>query len=240
MAKKQGGAFIVKCVEAILTNKKGGDFYINVDMDDKTLEEYSPKKKLKELISKLSCGDRKAKVLFHVDEHRKMCPRTNEENDPGALFSKGAMETLADCGTVVATYIDKPDFLNPIGTSPDPVCRYPIGLPPIDIENLMKEYKLKDDNENHYHPFQFPFDKKILDREGKRLLATLKFKLAVKCASFHRMAHVHFPGDEFKLFCKNFKGAIDKTKIGENDNDDKKRKKAKEILKACSKECSVG
>ena len=54
------------------------------------------------------------------------------------------------------------------------------------------------------------------------------------------MAHVHFPGDEFTLFCKNFKGAIDKTKIGENDNDDKKRKKAKEILKACGKECSVG
>ena len=94
MAKKQGGAFIVKCVEAILINKKGGEFYINVGMDDKTLEEYSPKEKLKELISKLSSGDRKANILFHVDEHRKMCPRTNEENDPGALFSKGAMETL--------------------------------------------------------------------------------------------------------------------------------------------------
>ena len=185
LAENQG-AFIVKCVETILTNQTGRD--INVDMDDDTLAMYSPKEKLRELISKLSSGDRKAKVLFHVDEHRKMCPRTNEENDPGASFSKGAMETLAAYGTVVATYTDKPDYLSPIGTYPVPVCRYPIGLPPIDIENLMKEYKLKDDN--HYHPFQFPFDKKILDREGKRLLATLKFKLAVKCTSYHnKMAH---------------------------------------------------
>ena len=124
---------------------------------------YCPTQKLRELISKLSSGDREANVLFHVDEHRNMCKRTSEENDPGASFSEGAMKTLAACGTVVATYIDKPDFFKPYGTSTSSgVCRYPIGLPPIDIENLMKEYKLKDDNENHY-PFQFPFDKKILD-----------------------------------------------------------------------------
>ena len=72
------------------------------------------------------------------------------------------METLAANGTVVATYIDKPD-LPAYGTSAE-VCRYPI-----DIENLMKEYKLKDDNGNHYHPFHFPFDKKILYRDGEIL-----------------------------------------------------------------------
>ena len=193
---------------------------------------------MRELISKLSSRGREANILFHVDEHRNMCKRTSEVNDPGASFSKGAMETLAACGTVVATYIDKPDFLNAYGTSSD-VCRYPIGLPPIDIENLMKEYKLKDDNENHYHPFQFPFDKKILDPVGERLLATLKFKVAVKCTSLDRMPHVHYPSPEFKLFCKDFKDAMDKTKIYKDDADDIKLKKAKKILEDCGKECSV-
>ena len=52
------------------------------------------------------------------------------------------------------------------------------------------------------------------------------------------MSHVHYPSAEFKLFCKDFKDAMDKKKIYEVD-DDTKRKKAKKILKDCGKECSV-
>ena len=238
-AKKLGGAFIVKCVETILNNQDNKDGNYTLKINAKTLKNYDPRKKLSELISKLSDGDREPNVLFHVDEYRKMCTRTSKQNDPGALFSKGAMETLDANGTVVATYIDKPDFLKELGASSE-VCRYPLALPPIDIESFMKEYKLKDDNENEHHPFQFPFDKKILDREGKRLLATLKFKLAVKCSSLdRRMSGVHYPDNEFKSFCKTFKHAIDETIINEHDDDDTKRKKAKKILMACTEKCRI-
>ena len=51
------------------------------------------------------------------------------------VFSKGAMKTLA----VVATYIDKPEL--PVGFYE--VCRYPIGLPPVDVEHVMKVLKQK-------------------------------------------------------------------------------------------------
>ena len=157
------------------------------------------------------------------------CVRTDTKNDPGAQFSKGAMETLAAHGTVIATFIDAPD-IKPIGSSSE-VCRFPIGVPPIDIENVMKEYMLKDENENEYHPFHFPFDKKTLYRDEKRLLATLKFKLAVKLTSL-TMPNVHDPNDEFKSFCKQFKEAVDQTK---NNN----KPDPKEILVACSEKCIV-
>ena len=82
--------------------------------------------------------------------------------------------------TVVVTHLDKPDL--PFNTSSE-VCRSPVGLPPLDIERLMKETKLQDDEGKYYYPFHFPFDKKNLDREGKRLFAILKFKLAMKVSN---------------------------------------------------------
>ena len=238
-AYDHGAAFIFKCVQLLLENKppshvskegEVGKYQIKVDIDSPFMDAAITGVELRNFMSGLSSGDRKAKFLFHVDEHRDMCARIDSKNDLGAQFNKGAMETLAAHGTVIATFIDAPD-LKPIGSSAT-VCRYPIGVPPIDIENVMKEYRLEDEKGNEYYPFHFPFDKKTLNREEKRLLATLKFKLAVKFTSL-TMANVHYPNDEFKLFCKQFKEGLDETKkSGESYN-------TKEILVACSKQCFV-
>ena len=103
-------------------------------------------------------------------------------------ISRGAMSTLAmvkiknsteknEPVTVVATYTDMPDLPH----KSTGVCRAPVGLPPLDIERVMKVTKLKDEKGNYYYPFHFPLMvKKKLDREEKRLFATLKFKLALK------------------------------------------------------------
>ena len=235
LAEFQGAAFIVECVKNILADQeiKGKKSTIKIDMDEESLRKYDSQKEIDEILSKLSSGERQAKILFHVDEHRKMCTRTNDENDPGASFSKGAMETLAMAKNsfVVATYIDVPDSLPATSSQ---VCRYPVGLPPIDIENIMEEYTLKDENGNEYHPFHFPFDRKTLKPEEKRLWATLKFKLAVKLTTMG-MVFVHYPGDEFRLFCKKFKDTIEET-IRANK---KKKSLIKEILKACSEICII-
>ena len=80
------------------------------------------------------------------------------------------METLANAtnASVVATYIDVPDSL---AVASPGVCRYPVGLPPIDIEKGNEDISLKDERGNEYHPFHFPFDNKTLGREERRLLA---------------------------------------------------------------------
>ena len=140
--------------------------------------------------------------------------------NPGAEFSKGATTALAmhskisknrpfatsdsdsvtDSVIVVATYTDMPDL--PRQPSID-VCRAPVGLPPLDIEHsVMKVTKLKDEKGNYYYPFHFPLmDKKTLDREEKRLFATLKFKLAVKISQYGR-SNLHFPSIDYFTFCQ--------------------------------------
>ena len=47
-----------------------------------------------------------------------------------------------------------------------------------------------------------------LDREGKRLYASVKFKLAFKLTTLG-MTSIHFPYEEFIKFCKQFKNTID-------------------------------
>ena len=42
------------------------------------------------------------------------------------------------------------------------VCRVPLGLPPLDIERVMKVANLEDKKGNNYYPFHFPLmDKKF-------------------------------------------------------------------------------
>ena len=202
VANRQGAAFITKCLENILNDQEsGGSCLIDItkeDIDNKAL------KYMGELVSKLSKGGKEPRILIHVDEHRKMCERTNKENDPGAEFSKGAMAALVMPTkhineypvTVVATCTDAPDFSYQLTSS---VCRVPVPLPPFDIERVMKETKVEDEKGNYYFPFHFPFDKKDLDREGKRLFATLKFKLAMKIAKIEQ-ENLHFPHPTFSNF----------------------------------------
>ena len=244
IAYNQGATFIVNCLEKMLNDENPDNskanminipgFAIDINRAAKKAEEY-----MEELIEKLSKGGKKPRILFHVDEHKKMCTRTGEKNDPGAFFSKGAMSTLAMAigekstsssdnpkipVTVIATFTDKPD-LPPFGSSG--VCRAPAGLPPIDIERVMKVTKLKDEKGNYYYPFHFPFDKKNLDRVEKRLFATLKFKLAMKLSELG-FANLHYNAYEYKKLCKDFNSIIIGTK-----------QDLKEKLIACSELCNI-
>ena len=249
VAFRQGAAFITKCLENILDDQEyGGSCLVDItkeDTDGKAL------KCMEDLVSKLSKGGTKPRILIHVDEHRKMCARTNKENDPGAEFSKGAMATLVMATkkhideypvTVVATYTDAPDFPY---NSTSGVCRAPVPLPPIDIERVMKETKVKDEKGNYYYPFHLPFDKKDLeDREAERIFATLKFKLAMKISKIgQQYLHVHVPGSTFPNFCKQFHEIAIRKEEGEGKDDVKKKKKKileerKKKLRDCSNICS--
>ena len=183
---------------------------------------------LKKIVSKLSRGNNKAKVLFHVDEHRKMCDRTSDIDISAASFCKGAMETLAEVplARVVATCTEKPDLPQ---LEYSEVCRYPVGIPPFDIVRAMKETKLKNETGNYYYPLQIQIDKKNLDCEEKRLFAILKFKLAMKLTK--DMNNLHFPDPDHKKFLKEFHEiavGIEKEVVGR-----KSRKERKEKLKSC-------
>ena len=94
-AYKQGAVFIINCLKYILNDKEPGKDKNGYLLSIKDRNTDKAKMYMKELIVKLSKGGKKPRILFHVDEHRKMCERTGEKNDPGADFSRGAMSTLA-------------------------------------------------------------------------------------------------------------------------------------------------
>ena len=75
--------------------------------------------------------------LFHLDEHRKMCPRISDD-ETGKDFSRGAMELLARVSRaqVVATYIDLP-LLPPQGSS-GMLCRIPLKMPILDMNQVIE------------------------------------------------------------------------------------------------------
>ena len=213
VAYKQGAAFIINCLEKILHDQEPIDGEIDINEKDSGGKAI---KYMEELISKLSKGGKKTRILFHVDEHRDMCERTGKKRDTGADFSRGVMSTLVmadpekECDeslpipiTVIATYTDIPDLPY---KSTSGVCRSPLGLPPIDIERVMKVTKVKDKKGNYYYPFQFPFDKKDLEhRDEKRLFATLKFKLAMKI-SIEGRQNLHYPdpNSDYLNLCEQF------------------------------------
>ena len=155
IAENQGAKFILECVKTILNNQNIKETDFKIDINSNIQEE------LAENFPKLAIGNTPPRILFHVDEHRLMCARTGEMNYPGANFSKGTLETLAniDGVTVVATYVDNPNLLPPDISG---VCGYPINLTPIDITRVMKELKVKDEKGIYYYPFHLPFDKKTL------------------------------------------------------------------------------
>ena len=66
------------------------------------------------------------------------------------------------------------------------------------------KYTIKDENENEYYPFHFPFDNKKLTLEEKSLFATSKFKLAVKLTILG-MLQMHYPDAKIKQFLKILK-----------------------------------
>ena len=164
-AERQGTAFAYECVRRLIEEPDKEDtHYIRIDVDPKSGELPTTKasvEKLKTLIG--SYFGKQSYILFHVDEHRKMCHRGDTKNDPGAAFSRGVMQTLAKVGIVVATYIDPP-FVPALGNS-SAMCRCPVTMPQIDIRKVLQHLQL--------------IVPRAKNRRARRLLSMLKFRLAM-------------------------------------------------------------
>uniref|UniRef100_A0A0G4FUJ7 Uncharacterized protein n=1 Tax=Chromera velia CCMP2878 TaxID=1169474 RepID=A0A0G4FUJ7_9ALVE len=136
-AKKQGAAFAVECMRILLEEPDWtGPYEVPVgpcDLPPSTDDSIDEMKRL--LYQNLG---EKAKVLIHLDEHKKMCPRTNEKNDPGAAFSQGAMEVFSGSRAVVVARHVEPPPLSPPTASTSDTCRWPVICPRIDVELVMR------------------------------------------------------------------------------------------------------
>ena len=163
-ATRQGAAFAYECVRKLLMEPdKQESHKIEIGVDDKSRElpayEVSVDK-LKNLLS--SHFGEQSCILFHVDEHRQMCERTDAKNDPGVFVSRGAMQALANAGVVVATYTAPPS-VPALGHSG--ICRDPVFMPQVDVLKLLQHLQL--------------ILPRAENRTNRRLLAMLKFRLAM-------------------------------------------------------------
>uniref|UniRef100_A0A0G4HRE0 Uncharacterized protein n=1 Tax=Chromera velia CCMP2878 TaxID=1169474 RepID=A0A0G4HRE0_9ALVE len=115
-AKEQGAKFAVECMRILLEEPdRTGPHEVPVGPRDLPSIDDSGDE-MKSLLDRNLGAN--AKVLIHLDEHKKMCPRTNEENDPGAAFFQGAMEVFGGSrAVVVATYVEPPPLSPPTGST---------------------------------------------------------------------------------------------------------------------------
>ena len=128
--------------------------------------------KLTEFLKKIAGPSKRLRILLHLDEHRKMFDRNEDNVDEaykGAMFSKGALQALASVPevTVIATYTKRPPL--PAHAS-STVCRYPVTFPCLNVEAAMQEVE----------ELHFPHSQCRFDREQKRLWATLLLRLGIK------------------------------------------------------------
>jgi len=218
IAERQGGAFIVECVKHLLESPiyfaKPGE-----PSGRRIALERSPKVEdtqgadpyvveLKEYFTRKF--GKSARILIHVDEHRKM--------SESPQFRKGALETLPkiDNVTVVATYTEQPD-LPPDQSST--VCRLPVNLPVFDIRRAM----------NDIPDLNFP-ESDLKTRTQKRQFATMLFKLAVKITLFGLTdLHTEIKSKAFSKFLSDFKIAVENNKSNVDG-----------ALLECNELCSIG
>jgi len=117
-------------------------------------------------IAKMVGSDDNSKILFHLDEHRKMTGDGNSAMK--TAFRRGAMELLARNGdvTVMATYTEALQDLKPAESGG--VCGIPAATPSLGINALMD-----------YTPeLQFPtLASSLKKREVKRAWANYKLLL---------------------------------------------------------------
>ena len=186
VAEKQGAAFAVECMRILLEEPhKEGPY--EVPRDDNPPPVQDSRDALTQLLIKHLGED--SQPLIHVDEHKRMCNRDETvKNDPGAWFSRGAMEALAyaHTATVVATFT-KPPPLSPLASSK--VCRYPVALPRVDVDEVM-HYLANDHPVGQRYPgLCFPT---TATRNERRLLATLRLRIAMYIDT--RLSGLHRPG----------------------------------------------
>ena len=197
VAEKQGAAFMVECVKTLLERPDDEKAYeINIEAPEKVPSRKDSKNNLNEYLDEKLGKD--YRIWFHLDEHGKMCDRSVGSKGDGAAFSRGAMGLLASLpkAVVIATYVEKPNI--PDITSSD-VCRYPIALPSLDINQVLKKV-----------PELSLESLEITDRDEKRMLASLKFRLGFKIKEKGIISILHRRGtcDQTEDFLKQFRDAV--------------------------------
>ncbi len=211
IAREQGADFMFQCIKGFLDSPLPGSQKIecNPNPPDFQTTEDELEKYLNEKL-----GDQH-QCLFHLDEHRKMCPRISED-DTGKDFSQGAMEVLARVSRahVVATYTDVPS-LPPKGSSG--VCRIPLKMPILNVNKIMETVP----------ELRITIPSKA-SRSFHRKLATLKLRLSmnIRRLGITSVLHVRHDCPETESFLAAFQSAaslIDKEGEG--------------ALEACMKLC---
>ena len=170
VAEAQGANFVFKCLHVLLNTPDDPKAYF-IQLQQGELPSVEETRESIALLLQDLLGEG-FKCLVHIDEHRYMCARDGDSEKSGAAFARGAMQTLARVSgvTVVATFVDLPP-LPPLGSSR--VCRRPVVLPTLDINKVIDAVTELQ--------FKYP-DLSALSLCQQRLLATLRFRLAMKIA----------------------------------------------------------
>ena len=158
VAEYQGAVFMKECLEKLLNGEerlKQIKVPGSKNLIPKDLSEVA-----REIEALLDNNLVTGRILVHVDEHRKMADSSN--------FRKGALSVLAVVQRVevVATYVDIPAEIP--GDDSSAVCRYPIPIPLVDVDAAARHAEIE------------MLDEDNIAADQKRLLATLKFRLAIK------------------------------------------------------------
>ena len=200
IALEQGASFIFECLKILLESPDKDGFPHKIPCSEDPPQLNHIENTLVEYLHKIVGPDQH--LLLHLDEHRQMCPRDvndlsiPDEDDKGAMFSRGAMSTLSQIPrvTVIATYTARPP-LPPRGSSG--VCRDPVAKPILNIDKAMQEIG----------ELRFPHSQDNFNRNQKQLWATLCFRLGMKlqeCGliSLHSRANI-----KAERLLQNFKEA---------------------------------
>ena len=166
-AEAQGAYFMAGCLKKLLSGEYGRvSIPDKEEIKDQTIESIT--EMYHEMINE---SIQPGRILVHVDEHRKMAP---EKPD----FRRGALSLIAfgndKRAAVVATYVDVPTEV-PAETS-STVCRFAVPVPVLDIDAAI-QYSGCDPRPAG------------LNRKQQRIVATLKFRLAVYLSN--RMTSYH-------------------------------------------------
>ena len=193
-----GAAYMVKVVSTLLNDlptvdpDAGNIEATELELSDlevggKVCDWDDSRKKLEGIFNEYFGPD--AKVMVHVDEHRRMYQfeedKKSEEERPH--ISRGALTALANPkqAKVYATYVEPLSSIHPVGTTG--TCRYPIALPYLGVR-----YMIEDVNETIEKSEVLQSDRSIaklplhstiehLSGDTKRAFATFYFRLGYAC-----------------------------------------------------------
>ena len=186
-----------ECIKSLLESSSSGPHNIecNTSPPDAQLTKEALHNYLEE---KLGVGNR---CLFHLDEHRHMCPRIYEDGT-GKDFSRGAMQILAETegAVAIATYIDLPNLPSQ-GSSG--VCRDPVFMPILDVVQVMEVVPELRWN----YVLNIPEGK--TSRNTLRKLANLKLRLGLKIQMLGIPSFVHRrkSSERTEVFLSSFEAA---------------------------------